>query len=72
MPKKRPIERPKPVGRPKGEDSEVVNVRMPLSMIQRLNRYVDKQEVKTGVSVNHASVIRNVLGKFLKSKKAQA
>jgi len=29
---------PRRVGRPKGEDSTVVNVRLPVSLVQRLDR----------------------------------
>ena len=59
----------RPVGRPKGEETTVINVRVPVSLLQRLDRYVDRMESKTGVSVNRGMVMRNALKAFLKSKK---
>ena len=44
----------RPVGRPKGEASTIVNIRVPLSLLARLDRYVDHQEVTTGRSTNRA------------------
>ncbi len=58
----------KSVGRPKGEDSLVVNVRVPLSLLARLDRYVDRMEVSTGESVNRGMVMRNALKAFLAGK----
>jgi len=58
----------KSVGRPKGEDSMVVNVRVPLSLLARLDRYVDRMELETGVSVNRGMVMRNALKAFLEGK----
>ncbi len=65
MPKKRQ----RPVGRPVGEESVVVNIRVPVSLIQRLDRYVDKMEVSTGVTVNRGMIMRNALKAFLLRKK---
>jgi hypothetical protein len=59
MPEKRPV------GRPKGEDSTIINIRMPLSLLARLDRYVDRQEVTTGVSTNRGTIMRNALRAFL-------
>jgi hypothetical protein len=39
---------PRRVGRPKGEDSTVVNLRLSVSLLQRLDRYLDKLETGTG------------------------
>jgi len=58
----------KKVGRPKGEDSVVVNVRVPVSLLARLNRYVDRMELRTGVSVNRGMVMRNALKAFLEDR----
>jgi len=55
----------KKVGRPKGEDSLVVNVRVPVSLLARLDRYVDRMELETGESVNRGTVMRNALKAFL-------
>lgn len=58
----------RPVGRPKGEESTVVNVRVPLSLIERLDRYVDRMTIELGVNVNRGMVMRNALQAFLESK----
>jgi len=58
----------KKVGRPKGEDSAVVNVRVPGSLLARLDRYVDRMESRTGVSVNRGMVMRNALKAFLEHR----
>ena len=55
----------RPVGRPKGEASTVVNIRVPLSLLARLDRYVDHQETATGHSTNRATVMKNALRAFL-------
>jgi hypothetical protein len=33
---------PRRIGRPKGEGSTGVNVRLPVSLVQRLDRYLDR------------------------------
>jgi hypothetical protein len=53
------------VGRPKGEASTIVNIRIPLSLLVRLDRYVDRQEVTTGRSINRATIIKDALRVFL-------
>jgi len=58
----------RPVGRPKGEETTVINVRVPVSLVQRLDRYVDRMEVETGASINRGMVMRNALKTFLESK----
>jgi len=58
----------KSVGRPKGEANMVVNVRVPLSLLARLDRYVDRIEVRAGESVNRGMVMRNALKAFLEGK----
>jgi hypothetical protein len=55
----------RPVGRPKGEASTIVNIRVPLSLLSRLDRYVDHQEVTTGRSTNRTTVMKNALRTFL-------
>ena len=55
----------RPVGRPKGEASTIVNIRTPLSLLARLDRYVDHQETATGRSTNRATVMKNALRIFL-------
>jgi hypothetical protein len=55
----------RPVGRPKGEASTIVNIRVPLSLLARLDRYVDHQETTTGRSTNRATIIKDALRVFL-------
>jgi hypothetical protein len=56
------------VGRPKGEVSTVVNVRLPLHLVQRLDRYLDKLETETGLRTNRGAILRQTLHVFLESK----
>jgi hypothetical protein len=38
----------RPVGRPRGAPLPIVNVRLPLALLARLDRYLDRLEVQTG------------------------
>jgi len=55
----------RPVGRPKGEASTIVNIRVPLSLLARLDRYVDRQEGTTGRSTNRTAIVKDALRAFL-------
>jgi hypothetical protein len=55
----------KPVGRPKGEPSTIVNVRLPLALLARLDRYLDRLELQTGRKFNRAILTRRALELFL-------
>ena len=55
----------KQVGRPKGEASMIVNVRLPLTVIARLDRYLDKLETETGLKANRGMIARRALVEFL-------
>ena len=57
------------VGRPKGEEATVVNVRIPVSLVERLDRYPDKLETDTGLTTNRGAILRHALKVFLESKK---
>ena len=57
------------VGRPKGEAATVVNVRIPVSLVERLDRYLDKLETDTGLTTNRGAILRHALKVFLESKK---
>ena len=59
---------PRRVGRPKGEVSTVVNDRLPLSLVQRLDRYLDKLETETGLSTHPGMILRHALKIFLEAK----
>jgi len=58
----------KKLGRPAGEKSFVVAVRVPVSLLARLDRHVDKTAAETGVSPNRGQVMRSALKAFLESK----
>jgi hypothetical protein len=58
---------PKPVGRPKGAPSTIVNVRIPLPLLARLDRYLDRLEWQTGLKANRGMIARRALELFLAS-----
>lgn len=52
----------RPVGRPRGPETAIVNLRIPLDLLQRLDRYIDRQTVRTGdTGINRATVMRETL-----------
>ena len=55
----------KKVGRPKGKPSTIVNIRLPLTLLARLDRHVDWVEVHSGVSTNRGTLTRRALQMFL-------
>ena len=55
----------RPVGRPRGEASVVINVRLPVSLLERFNRYLDKREQGTWEVINRGMVIRELLEEML-------
>ncbi len=57
----------KPVGRPKGEPSTIVNVRLPLTLVAQLDRYLDRLERQTGLKANRGMITRRALALFLAS-----
>jgi hypothetical protein len=57
----------KHVGRPKGEPSTIVNVRLPLALLARLDRYLDQLEVQTGLKANRGMIARRALELFLET-----
>ena len=57
----------KPVGRPKGEPSTIVNVRLPLTLVAELDRYLDRLERQTGLKANRGMIARRALALFLAS-----
>jgi hypothetical protein len=58
----------RPVGRPQGAPTTIINLRIPLDLLERLDRYVDHEEQRRGVSVNRAIVMREVLTAWLQAK----
>src|SRR5215470_17315663 len=53
------------VGRPQGEASTIVNVRLPLPLVARLDRYLDRLEWQTGLKANRGMITRRALELFL-------
>jgi len=56
-----------PVGRPKGAPSTIVNVRLPLTLVAELDRYLDRLEGQTGLKANRGMIARRALELFLAS-----
>ncbi len=61
----------KPVGRPKGAPSTIVNVRLPLTLVAQLDRYLDRLERQTGLKANRGMITRRALALFLASHAAE-
>ena len=57
----------KPVGRPKSAPSTIVNVRLPLTLVAQLDRYLDRLELQTGLKANRGMIARRALECFLAS-----
>jgi hypothetical protein len=47
--------------------STIVNVRLPLTLLARLDRYLDRLEVQTGRKVNRGMIARRALEFFLET-----
>src|ERR1700716_1104770 len=62
----------KPVGRPQGEPSTIVNVRLPLTLVAELDRYLDRLEGPTGLKAQRGVITRGALALFLASHAAEA
>ena len=57
---------PKKVGRPKSNiETEVIAVRIPVELGERLDRYLDRLETQTGIKSNRNSMVRHALRLFL-------
>jgi hypothetical protein len=58
--------RPK-AGRPPGPPSTIVNLRLPLALLARLDRYIDGLEVRPRVKANRGMIARQALEQFLET-----
>lgn len=58
----------KKAGRPQGAPSQVLPVRIPVDLVQRLNRYLDLAETHTGLRSNRTEAIRQALVYWLDAK----
>lgn len=55
-------------GRPQGVPSQVLPVRIPVDLVQRLNRYLDLAETHTGLRSNRTEALRQALVYWLDAK----
>lgn len=62
----------KPVGRPKAEPSVVLNIRVPVSLVGQLDRYLDRLETQTGLKANRGMIARHALEVFLDAHTTEA
>jgi hypothetical protein len=49
------------VGRPKSAPSTIVNLRLPLTLVAELDRYLDRLERQTGLKANRGMIARRAL-----------
>ena len=65
-----PPEEPTPrkkAGRPPGPPSTIVNLRLPLDLLARLDRYIDRLERHTGLKAHRGMITRRALELFLET-----
>jgi hypothetical protein len=60
----------KKAGRPPGPPSTIVNLRLPLALLARLDRYIDRLETQTGLQANRGMITRRALELFLETHEA--
>ena len=63
---------PRRLGRPPGEASTIVNIRLPLSLVARLDDYLDRLEGQTGLKANRGMIARRALEIFLATHQDEA
>jgi hypothetical protein len=61
-----------PRGRPQGEPSTIVNVRLPVALLARLDRHLDRLEGQTGLKANRGMIARRALELFLETHESKA
>ena len=54
----------KPVGRPNGAPSTLINLRLPLDLLSRLDRYLDYLAVHTGLQAHRGLMARRAFELF--------
>jgi hypothetical protein len=57
----------KSVGRPSGPPSTIVNLRISLNLLDRLDRYIVHLEEQTGLRANRGMIARRALEVFLET-----
>jgi hypothetical protein len=59
-------------GRPKGpEPTTLIAVRIPQSLVERLDRHLDRLETRHGIKTNRASITRHALKLFLDQEESR-
>ena len=62
----------KKAGRPKGpEETITITVRIPISLRERLDKHLDRLEVRMGLKANRASICRHALVRYLDEQEGQ-
>ena len=63
----------RPRGRPKGqEETEVIAVRVPKSLLIDLDRYLDLLETRVGLKANRSSVAKHAIEVYLQERLPEA
>ena len=57
----------KNAGRPKGPPSTILNLRIPVALVTRLDRYIDHLETHTGLKAHRGMIARRALELFLET-----
>ena len=57
----------KKAGRPPGPPSTIINLRLPVALVARLDRYIDYLEVHTGLKAHRGMIARRALELFLET-----
>ena len=57
----------KKAGRPKGAPSTIINLRIPVALLTRLDRYIDHLETHTGLKAHRGMIARRALELFLET-----
>ena len=57
----------KKAGRPPGPPSTIVNLRLPLALLARLDRYINRLELQTGLKAHCGMITRRALELFLET-----
>jgi hypothetical protein len=60
----------KKAGRPTGPPSTIINLRLPLALLARLDRYIDRLESQTGLKAHRGMIARRALELFLETHEA--
>jgi hypothetical protein len=57
----------KKAGRPPGPPSTIINLRIPVALVARLDRYIDYLETHTGLKAHRGMITRRALELFLET-----